>query len=208
MQTERIKVNNSGENLDRMLTEIEHYAENRRLAGKDALHLRLLAEETVTMIRQITGDFTGEMWVEDTEDECSITLEGEAKTNLDQREELLSVSSTGKNILAVGVMGKIREVLELSALGFEVVNQVEGLQSGMVYLSPGAMEMAAQTGMYPMWSLQAYRENVDEARDTDEQAAQAWDELEKSIVANIADDVQIGVRKNKVKMVVKLKLNR
>ncbi len=30
----------------------------------------------------------------------------------------------------------------------------------------------------------------------------AWDELEKSIVANIADEVQVGVQKDSVELVI------
>jgi hypothetical protein len=54
----------------------------------------------------------------------------------------------------------------------------------------------------PMWSLRAYTEGIQDGADTDEQKKEAWDELEKSIIANIADDVQIGVMGDRVKMVI------
>ncbi|MCR5486220.1 MAG: hypothetical protein K6F35_01685 [Lachnospiraceae bacterium] len=204
MQTDKIVVNNKGMNLDKALEEIEKFAAYQNLSRKDTIHLRLLAEETIGMIRQLTGDFHAFLWAEGDSSICRINLEAKAETNIEQREELLAASTTGKNILAKGVMGKIREVMELSALGFDAVNNAQGINSGVVYVSPGISEMSVQQGTFPIWSLQAYRDNIDEIRDTDQEAEGAWDELEKSIVANLARDVQIGVLGGKVKMIVEI----
>lgn len=37
----------------------------------------------------------------------------------------------------------------------------------------------------------------------DTAAEEAWDELEKSIVAKLADDVQVGIRSGKVELVIR-----
>jgi hypothetical protein len=207
MQTDRIVVNNKGMNLDKALEEVEKFSAYKNLSKKDALHLRLLAEETVGMIRQIAGDFHAFLWVEGEDNVCKIHLEARTQTNIAQREELLAASTSGKNILAKGVMGKIREVMELSSLGFDAVNGAQGLQNGVIYVSPGAMELTAQQGTCPVWSLQAYKDKIEETRDTDEQAEVAWDELEKSIVANLASDIQIGVLGGKVKMIMEIRFD-
>ncbi len=41
------------------------------------------------------------------------------------------------------------------------------------------------------WSLSCYRENLQ--GDDSPKKEEAWDELEKSVVANLADDVRIGI---------------
>ncbi len=202
MQTDKVVVNNKGMNLDKALEEIEKFSSWQNLSKKDALHVRLLAEETVGMIRQLTGDFHAYLWADGDSSVCRINLEARAETNIEQREELLSASSSGKNILAKGVMGKIREVMELSALGFDAVNNSQGLHNGVIYVSPASMELTGNQAAYPVWSLQAYKDNIDVIRDSDRDAEAVWDELEKSIVANLASDVQIGVLGGKVKMVV------
>ena len=52
------------------------------------------------------------------------------------------------------------------------------------------------------WSLDRYRSEVEEHR-TEASAAQAWDELEKSIVGKLADDVLVGIRSDKVELIIK-----
>ena len=60
-------------------------------------------------------------------------------------------------------------------------------------------------GVYPdmVWTMSAYqqqlRQYMEENRDG---AAQAWDELEKSVVAHVADDVKISIRGCDVEMTV------
>ena len=46
-----------------------------------------------------------------------------------------------------------------------------------------------------------FRDTVSEAKDEEE-----WDELEKSIVANLADEISIGIKKNRVEMVIYKKI--
>ena len=49
-----------------------------------------------------------------------------------------------------------------------------------------------------MWSLSEYKERVQEGEDT----AGNWDELERSIIANIADDISVGILGDRVEMIV------
>jgi hypothetical protein len=51
------------------------------------------------------------------------------------------------------------------------------------------------------WSLLQYKSMVEQEKQH-KQSSEAWDELEKSIVANIADDVKVGVRGDIVEMTI------
>ena len=51
------------------------------------------------------------------------------------------------------------------------------------------------------WSLLQYRSMVEKEKQQ-KKAEEAWDELEKSVVANIADDVRVGVRGDIVEMTI------
>ncbi len=46
------------------------------------------------------------------------------------------------------------------------------------------------------WALSQYKETAKEDEN-------AWDELERSIIANLADDVVVGIKGKKVDIVVK-----
>ena len=57
------------------------------------------------------------------------------------------------------------------------------------------------------WSLYEYRNALSDSIDTSESAKEAWDELEKSIVASVAKDVIVGVKGDRVDMTVVCALN-
>ena len=52
-----------------------------------------------------------------------------------------------------------------------------------------------------VWSLNKYKVSVQESE------KEAWDELEKSIIANLADDVIVGVKGKQASIVVVKKFN-
>jgi len=56
--------------------------------------------------------------------------------------------------------------------------------------------------MVPIWTLQTYRNGLGEQRNIDEDAGEAWNELEKSIVGKLADDVVVGVKGDRIEMVI------
>ena len=57
------------------------------------------------------------------------------------------------------------------------------------------------------WSMQKYKATVEQEKSEDAAAQEEWDELEKSIVANIADEITIAIRGSEVEMTVYKKFN-
>ena len=55
------------------------------------------------------------------------------------------------------------------------------------------------------WRLSEYKGDV--ARRKDNERIAEWDELEKSIVANIADDLSVGIKGNTVILTITKKIN-
>ena len=49
------------------------------------------------------------------------------------------------------------------------------------------------------WSMKAYKSAIAEHR---EEEPDKWDELEKSIMARLADEIKIFIRRNTVEMVI------
>ena len=81
----------------------------------------------------------------------------------------------------------------------------QGGQPDLIQLMQ-AFVAAAAANAY-QWSLAKYRAGIDAAKDSDKNAEEAWDELEKSIVANIADDVRVGVKGDAVELVIEKRLD-
>ena len=104
----------------------------------------------------------------------------------DVRFDLIDASTNKKNSAARGFMGRVR-----SAIGAVVA----GLDSPSAGFSPGMVNMggpSVYTTEPYSWSMTDYKKAVGDGDSPEAQAA--WDELEKSIVANIADDVQVSIR--------------
>ena len=200
--------------LEKAYIKVDKCAEELKLKNKDTLRVKLLLEETIGMFEEMTDAFTALLWVEKYKNQCAVKLIGNTKIDAETKVDLLSVSTTGNNSLVRGFMGKIKDIIETSILNYESVMKLNQQYNGIpvnyaglgVYSDIGlATNPVAFSGM--MWSMNAYKQSLEEGKASNEGMLAAWDELEKSIVANIADDVIVGVDKDKVQitMIYKLK---
>ena len=106
-------------------------------------------------------------------------------------------------------MGKISEIIENGILNFDEVMKLNQEYGGgsVDYVSMGmgamgAVHLAVPVDQEPItWSLSNYRNALEESSDKIP-SKEAWDELEKSIVANIAKDVIVGVKKDRVDLTI------
>ena len=80
-------------------------------------------------------------------------------------------------------------------------------EAELLYGKLGTIRFDGEDGEEYAWSLKQYKSNVAKLMKEDDSVKGEWDELEKSIVANIASDVQVGVTEDHVKMVIYLDLN-
>ena len=206
MITEKIKISNNGSGMNEVLELTERTADVMKLEQKNKFRLRLLAEEMLSMVRAITGNFTAEFWIEEKDFNCTLCLKAKSELDYQKRRELISVSTEGKNSASLGIMEKIREIIEA---GLYSVEESFALQSeygtGMFnYGTLGVTDMAMSDAIYS-WSMQKYKSEVQSEHLKNPAAFEAWDELEKSIIANIADDVTVGVRKDSIELTVQKK---
>ena len=186
MKTDVIKVSSNGMQIDSALMLAEKVAAYKNLSKKNALHLRLLVEETLSMMRSITGDVDGKLWIEDNDGVFQLHLHARTETDDKQREQIVSASTSGKNEATRGIMGKIRAFFE----------PVDGLPVFMD-LSPDGL----YTNM--TWSLRTYQTQIHQyVEQNREGAAEAWDELEKSVISHIADEVKVSIHGRDVEMVI------
>ena len=203
MKSQEIKISNTGENMDEALTLTENTAQAMGLSSRDTLRLRLLAEEMMSMVRAVTGSFTADFWLEHEGKTCKLVLSAKSDLDYGKRSEFPSVSTTGKNTAKVGLMEKIRGVFEAGLYGMEQSFAAQA-EYGVGMYGVGMMG-AADAGMTEAiyaWSMQKYKDEIAANRT---EYPDVWDELEKSIIANLADDVSVGAKKDGVMLVVQKK---
>jgi hypothetical protein len=198
MKTDVIAVSSRNNRLEDTLNQVDKVAAYKGLSPKGALHLRLLAEEMMQMMRSITGETEGQFWIEDEHGEYQLHLQVATRLSTEKREQLLSVSASGKNESARGIMGRLREFFDWGC-----DEDYDGFSSS--YL-PDALEHSASPMVDWEWSMRRYENELTSRIDRDEYAREAWDELEKSVVKNVADDVKVAIRNGSVEMIILKKL--
>ena len=115
MKTDVIVVSSAGSRIETALKQAEKVAAYKGLTGKDALHLRLLAEEMMGMMRSITGEKEGLFWIEDEDNVYQLHLQVNTRMSLSKRDDLLAASTSGKNEAARGLMGRLRDFFDQGA---------------------------------------------------------------------------------------------
>ena len=186
MKTDVIVISSEGDNMEAALEQIDKLCVYKELAGNDAVSLRLLTEEMMAMMRAITGNVNGEFWAEDQDGTYELHLRVLSLVDEKRREQLLSASTDGKNEASRGFMGKLRSFFEPS--------------SGVPMLSAG---FGGSSYGNTVWAMEDYRDQLRQYREQDgEEGREAWDELEKSVVAKIADNVKVSIRGRVVEMTI------
>ncbi len=203
MQTKKIYVNGEEERTMEAMEMTMDFANRQGLSPKEALRLRLITEELLGLFSGITDkEYMAWFWIEGDRYECEFHLLGKTEMNAEVRQRLLASSSSGRNEAAVGIMGRIRDMVT-SVL----INSRDDDEEPVVSdFYDAGMELSSPIDGVRIWKLTNYRESMrsqeEDYLEEDEEDQDGWDELERSIIANIADDVHVGIQKDKVEIVV------
>ncbi|MBR4359851.1 MAG: hypothetical protein IKP32_04470 [Clostridia bacterium] len=200
MKTDVITVSSKGSQMEAALAQVDKTAAYKGLTGKSALHLRLLTEEMMGMMRSITGETKGSFWIEDADGVYQLHLQVVTRMDSGKRDQLLSASSSGKNESAKGLMGRLRDFFDRGA-----DEDISSFTSPL--LLPGMYEYSTTPTLDWEWSMMEYEDALSHrVKQNDSAAKEAWDELEKSVVAKVADDVKVAIRGRTVEMTIFKKL--
>ena len=193
MESNVCKIENGTRDLEAILKESEKVAEYNGLTHKQALQLRLLCEELDGMLPNIIDDFEGDLWIAYENGVCKVNVAIQIpEFDSGKKEELIGVAKNKKNAASVGIVGKIRNAIEDFFLS-NAVSDTFRVSSSAFCLSTGYSEGVEYSYL---WSLEQYRSTVKEEKTAD------WDELEKSVIASVADDVIVGIKGNRADIVV------
>lgn len=194
MKSNICKIENGTKDLDVILKESERVAEYNGLTHKQTLQLRLICEEIDGMLPNIIDDFNGEFWIEFEDGICKVNISIQIpEYTAEKKTELINIAKNKKNSAVVGIVGKIRDSIENFLLD-EV--RMEALALSTVYLGLGTGYSEGADYTY-LWKLEEYRNSVKQ-----EEQVEKWDELEKSVIASVADDVIVGVKKKQANIII------
>ena len=113
MKTNICRIGRGETDLANILNEIEKAAVYNELDDKQSLRLRLLTEELVNMIPELVDEYSGSFWAEN--DDKKFELHALLKTDsmdAEKKGEIISLSKSGKNAAASGIIGMIRAAVE------------------------------------------------------------------------------------------------
>lgn len=193
MVTNQCVLNGNDEDLKKVLEEVELAANYNQLAHKPSIQLRLLAEEMIGIEKGILGFVRGEFYMENEGNVYKLYLEAQLNLEASEREAFVNVSSSKSNEAYKGFKGKLLKVID------SMTGANAAADGGMSPLASGYMENEVITGFQSnsldLWQLTRYEEESKDNREI-------WDEMEKSIVARLADEILIGFREGKLTMTV------
>ncbi len=172
MITDVTMLDSNGSHTELALDTIEGLADVQKLSHKDTMHLRLLAEEVLAMVRLAVTDYTARFWAEGEGKEYRLILEADVVLNEAEKNTFLSLASTGENEADIGIGQRIARMFRVGAHG----KGEEGYS----------------------WSFNNYKKELLESGIK----GIALENLEKSVIANLATNVRVSIKEKKVRMTI------
>ena len=113
MKSDVCKIENGTNDLKAILKESNKVAVFNNFNKKQTLQLSLICEELDGMLPYLVEDFSGDFWIEYEDGVCKVNASINIPDfNSIKKEELIAISKNKKNAAAVGIVGKIRNLLE------------------------------------------------------------------------------------------------
>ena len=194
MKSNVCKLEQGSHDLEMIFKESEKVASYNGLSQKQAMQLRLLCEEVDGLLPQIIDDFEGSLWIDFEDGLCKVNASIRvAEMTVNKKEAFIELAKDKKNARAAGLLGKIRSGIEDFFLADETMIGYP-IASGQFHLATGYSDGVDYAYI---WSLEQYRTSIDPQEQEEE-----WDELEKSLIASVADDVTVGVKGKQVDIVI------
>ena len=193
MKSNVCKIEKGTADLSAILAESEKVAGYIGLDHKQAMKLRLICEEIDGLLPNITDEFEGDFWIEHEDGTCKVNVSITVpEFNSAKKKELIALANDKRNAAASGIVGKIRNAIENFFLSEGSTNALD--TSSITFHSATGYSEGVDYSY--LWTLQQYKGAMEKEK------TETWDELEKSVIASLADDVIVGVRGNRADIVI------
>lgn len=194
MKSNICKIRQGKKDLAAILKESEKVAMYNDLTHKQAMHLRLICEEIDGMLPELVGNFEGDFWIDFIDGVCKVNISIEIEDiNTEHKNQLIKIAKSKRNAAIVGITGKIRAAIENFCLDIDSIGAFAMREYGVEAIPVQNMDVTYAH----YWSLNQYKNNAKQNF-----SAEQWDELEKSVIASVADDIVVGVKGNKASIVI------
>jgi hypothetical protein len=193
MRSSVCKIEKGTGDLSAILAESEKVSEYIGLDRKEAMKLRLICEEIDGLLPNITDEFEGDFWIDHEDGVCKVNVSIRIpEFNAKKKKELISLANDKRNAAATGIIGKIRNAIENFFLS---EGSTDALDASSITFHTATGYSEGVDYSY-LWSLQQYKDTMEK----DE--TETWDELEKSVITSVADDVIVSIRGNSADIVI------
>ena len=175
MRSNTIIIDNHGNGFEAVIAESKKVAVYVEMAPEAYGHMQLLIEEMLSIVQNASEDLEASFWIECQDGAYDLHLNARTELNKEQRYQLLSTTTSGKNEAANTFRGRLRARFE-QARASEVDHSYEELPQ----------ELLADLPMGPIEDPES-------------------DGYERKIVKKVADNVKIGILRGVVDVVVSKK---
>ena len=112
MRSDIINIDNCGNGYQDALDQTAKAAQFRDLSRKEALRLRICAEEMLSLARSVTGELQARFWLESEGKKFDLHLSTKTVMDREKRENLIASATSRRNEAANSFLGKLRDVFE------------------------------------------------------------------------------------------------
>ncbi|MBQ9264392.1 MAG: hypothetical protein IJ189_09315 [Clostridia bacterium] len=172
MKSDVIMINNAGKGFESAVAETRKVAEYKHLSGKDVLHLELMTEEMLSLVRSVTGEMQASFWLETEGKQFDLHLTTKTVMDKEKRYLLISSASSRKNEAARTFLGYLRNAFE-EAMTADVDHSANDIP----------MDVLNDLPNHPIEDPE-------------------WNGYERSVLRKVADNVKIAIRGGVVDMTV------
>ena len=177
MKSHVIQVSNQDADIQNAFEEANRAADLAGLDQKQRQHLRLLTEETMSLLRSVAGELHASFWLVWEDKAFELHLSANQRLGNVQRSQLINSTTSKSNEAAKTFLGKLRDMFEQA--------------------------LSVQTDVSNYYSAFGASTSTDISDEII--ASEKWDEYERSILLTVADKVAIGIKGGVVDMVISKK---
>ncbi|MCR5774105.1 MAG: alpha/beta hydrolase [Lachnospiraceae bacterium] len=169
-------------------------AGENHLGDKETERLRLLTEETMELLKNLSDEVEASFYSEYKAGEFHIVVRFEVPEHSAERKGLLDIIENDESY--VGIVGKLRAVIESyrydeSDDGNRAVLERFGIRK---LVSEDVEDDTGLEGEAYLWSLQSYSFTAYDRALNDPSREEEWIEISRSIIANLADDIRLYIQ--------------
>ena len=196
MRTSQMHITSQGAGIAEALTEVEFAANRSGIGDRQAMRIRLIAEEMMEMVRSVSRDFEAEFSAQLDGSVCELKLLSDTTRDGAASHDVVSLFHR-----SAGVTGKIRSLMQSPFSELQKNEELLG-EFGIRKVEPelfdGMMPEDAENAY--VWTLESYGLSAFDALIADDD--ENWVEIARSIIANLADDFQMYIYEDRLELTV------